>query len=162
MDQELIQVGDFELEPRQLVEIAKSFADGNSAIEVSQSLGIAVGDLLELINTPEIFDKAILAQKKMLELLVLGPIADRMLQIASNGGDARNAVSAAKFLKDLTGATSTKDLEKIKPSVPATNSMTVILANGGYDTLVREVARVQDQVKSVGNIPMSAGDYEIS
>jgi len=145
-EHELIQVGDFELDQSQLFLITRSYLAGESVDDISARLDIDSDDLVELLGHPEVFKQAVEARKNLLHLMVLGPIADRMITIAATA-DARSAATAAKFLRDISAPAVDKEEQRGVATTVTNNTLNVIgqMPVGGFESVIRQVEGAQDQ-----------------
>lgn len=140
---EPIAVGDFEIEPEEIFEIAQSFVRGQSLEEISERLDIETSDLEELLVRPqEVIEAAVEAKRRLLKLMLYGPIANRMAHVAATN-IGRDAVAAAKFVDQLVQRGEKKEEPKKEEETqnqqvaPLAERVTMVLVDGGYERLVR-------------------------
>jgi len=146
---EPIQVGEFQIDQNDLFNIVRAYVAGESTEEIATRLNIETSDLVELIAEPKVFEKAIEARKNLLRLMLYGPLADRLITIASGAGDTRSQVAAVKFVKNLIEdrGDPKKDSEQQGSATTKIthNTLNVIgqLPEGGFDAIVRQVEKAQ-------------------
>lgn len=143
----MVVVGDFELTTKELQSIVSSFVSGEPIDDLASRLNLDAGDVLELLNHPEVFEKAIEVRKTMLQLLIYGPLTDRLVVMGSGGfGDARAQVSAIKLLRELAEK-QTEEKQKPPPTPSPTNILQVFTdSSGSFDSLVRQVEKLQPKI----------------